>query len=422
MKTNGTRILSIFVLIQLLLLVFSFSSFSQPDYDFSNYTRISGIDRKVGTIYRFIKVKPGVDAIVTITNLTGGVSLNEFDGTSSGFNEAFQPVLQVPGNSNGYAEFNISFVLTGTIIPVIMLEVPITPIDVDGKTSGGKKIFEYDMINWGLGLGSFIDFNLLGGELNISFDPAWLTGRNTAGIDYPGVDTMAKQAMFTVVVPSIPAIVVRVGADNQMNSSEQRLRSIYFKKFTYPYSYLAKPALNSFRGIEKDKKVELQWNLNNDSKLSSVIIEKATSANQFKSIGEVWMTNDGIDQNSFHYSDNMTSEQAYYRLKMVAPNGVISYSNILVFRSNDATAQPFKVYPSVIQSSATVNVKAGKSGPAVFQLVDYSGRVVMQQPIAMQEGDNNIVVNNLGNITTGNYVALVKTGDNKTYNQKIYKQ
>src|SRR5262249_29480166 len=148
-----------------------------------------------------------------------------------------------------------------------------------------------------------------------------------------------------------------------------------------------------------------------------------TTPNQFSAVGQVWMSNEGATQNDFHFSDNMTvNGQAYYRLKMVAANGAVSYSNILVFRSNDVAAQPFKVYPSVIQSSATVNVKAGKSGTALFQLVDYSGRVVMQQPIAVQEGDNNVVVNNLGNITTGNYVALVKTGDNKVYNQKIFKQ
>ena len=135
------------------------------------------------------------------------------------------------------------------------------------------------------------------------------------------------------------------------------------------------------------------------------------------------MSNDGVAKTNFSFADNKAvSGQAYYRLKMVTANGMVSYSNILVFRSGDIAAQPFKVYPSVIQSSATVNIKAGKSGPALFQVVDYSGRVVMQQSVSVQEGDNNLLVNNLGTLTTGNYVALVKTGDNKTFSQKIFKQ
>jgi hypothetical protein len=48
--------------------------------------------------------------------------------------------------------------------------------------------------------------------------------------------------------------------------------------------------------------------------------------------------------------------------------------------------------------------------------------VVIQQDITVQQGANNIVLNNLGNLNRGNYVALVKLEDNQVYNQKIVKQ
>ena len=110
MKANGTRILVFALFVQLLLLVFSFSvSAQRPDYDFSNGTLTSGQNRRVNSTYRYNNVKTGVDAIVRITALTGGVTLNEVDGNGSGFREAFQPVIQVPGHSSGYAEFNINW-------------------------------------------------------------------------------------------------------------------------------------------------------------------------------------------------------------------------------------------------------------------------------------------------------------------------
>ena len=67
--------------------MFSFSSFAQPDYDFSSGSLISGTDRQIGAQYRYTNVKPGVDAIVTITNISAGVKVSAIDA-GSGYNEA----------------------------------------------------------------------------------------------------------------------------------------------------------------------------------------------------------------------------------------------------------------------------------------------------------------------------------------------
>jgi hypothetical protein len=78
-------------------------------------------------------------------------------------------------------------------------------------------------------------------ELNITFTSAnWVDGVNKTGIDYPGIDTTAKQVMFTVVNFSTSTLVVRTGADNTSGgTSQQRLRSLYFQKFSYPSSVLS---------------------------------------------------------------------------------------------------------------------------------------------------------------------------------------
>lgn len=421
MKANGTRFLLIAVFAELLFLLLTLTVKAQPEFDFSNSTLIGGTQRARGAVYRFTQVRPGVDAIVTVADLTGGVTLNDIDG-GSGFRRAFQPVLQVPAHANGYAEFTIRFVIANTILPSIQLEVPMTPIDVDGQTYGSGKVFEFDQIQNLLGLATFLDFNLLGGELNLNLGQNWLTGRNTAGIDYPGVDTLAKQAMFTVVAASVLNMTIRVGADNQSNGSVQRLRSVYFKRFTYPHSALAKPALKKFTGLEKNSKVELQWQLETDHQLSKVVVEKGSSLSQFNAIGEVSMDKAG-NKTNFNYIDNAgVNAVAYYRLKMIGIDGQHTYSNILTFRSANESAQKFKVYPSVVNSSVAVSVRSEKEVAATFQVVDYAGRVVKQQVITVQEGNNNVVVNGLAEINTGNYVVSLKTADNQVHTQKIFKQ
>ena len=212
MKTNGTRIILIVVFLQLLALICSIGASAQPDYNFSNGSLISGTDKQVNARYRFTSVKPGIDAIVTITSITGGIALNQIDG-SSGFKEAFQPVIDLPAHTNGHVEFKIDFVTAGTFTLRVMNEVPATCIDVDGRMRGGFPINEYDMIRKTPGV--YVDYNLLGGELTISYNATWIIGTNISTIDYPGVDTLAKEAMFSTVQANISSMTIRVGGNNQ---------------------------------------------------------------------------------------------------------------------------------------------------------------------------------------------------------------
>lgn len=234
MRTNGTHIMAAAVFVFLLVFFADFVANAQARYEFRNGTRISGTDRKVGAMYRFSNVRTGIDALVSITAITGGVTLTRLDGTSSGFDEALQPEITIPARSSGYVEFTISFVTTGTLLPAIQAEVAITPIDVDGETN---KVYEFDEI-FRSG-SSYVDYNLLGGAIKINYLSGNLVqGINTAGITYNGVDTTAKQVMFSVVNANVSSVILRVGADNQSSTSQDRLRSIYFQKFTYPNSVL----------------------------------------------------------------------------------------------------------------------------------------------------------------------------------------
>jgi hypothetical protein len=164
-------------------------------------------------------------------------------------------------------------------------------------------------------------------------------GKNSAGVDYSGVDTSAKDVMFTVVNANISTLVVRTGAGNKSGSSQQRLRSLYFQKFTYPNSILSQSLLP----------------VNNRN-------ENARAAEE----------------------------------------------------------QPLKVFPSSIKGTVTLKINAGKTGTATFRLIDYSGRTLKQQPVIVQAGANNIVINDLDHIIPGNYIVLLSI-ENKQLNQKVIK-
>ena len=329
MKTTGT--LHIISLV-LLSLVANQSLKAQPKYDFRNATKISGMDRKVGALYRFPNVSAGTDALVTITAITGGLTLNTLDATSSGFAEALQPTITVPAHSSGYVEFTIVFVTTGTAIPVIQTEIPVTPIDVDGQAN---VVYEFDEI-FQTG-SSYVDYTMTGTAVQIGF-PAlnWVRGINTSGITYNGIDTAAKQVMFSVVNANTTTLIVRTGANNVSNQSEQRLRSLYFQKFHYP-------------------------------------------------------------------------------------NSVLTYTPAVSFRTTTSNDPVLKVFPSSFKNSVTVKIKADKAGTSFFKMIDYSGRIIKQQGLPVRAGNNNIVIPDLNNIASGNYIVLL-TMDSLIVTQKIIKQ
>jgi hypothetical protein len=410
MKKRLSKILCLYS-ISLMLICISFSrAIAQPDYVFDTYSLIGGTHLQVGAQYRYTSVKPGVDAIVTITNMVGGAYLDSLDRVATGFLEAFQPLVHIPPYSNGYVEFNFQFVHAGTVIPFPQTEVPVTPIDIDGHSSPGDILQEYDAVD--LGSGGYVDYDALGNEITVSYPSGtWVQGKNIAGPEYPGVDTSigARKVMYTAVNGNVSSMMLRSGADNNSPSSIGRYRSIYFMKFFYPHSVLAAPNLTKFTGNRKGQEVELIWNLSPNNALQKVLVERAYSQTSFVSIGDIALNAPGNISGDYHFKDNKLEYGiVYYRLKFININGGIRYSNVLSFRLNDEIHAAFKIYPTVISDKATVNLTTTKAGQGSLQVLDEKGRLVLQKYFDLQAGENNISVNGFNSLPHGTYVAVVK--------------
>jgi hypothetical protein len=396
-----------------------FTAAAQPDYDFRDPVLVSGTDRQEGSVYLFENVKPGVDAFVTIVTITNGITLAILDD-GSGYPEALQPSLNTKSKKKGYVEMQIDFVYAGTKTPYFQKEVPITCIDVDGMKNTdakGNDLHEFDQIN--MGPGSYVNYTMTGFELDVKQTGSWVTGTNIGGIDYPGRDTLATQVMFTVVNANISTATIRVGVDNSTSDVDAyRLRSVYFKKFVYANGLLAASPLRSFNGVNKNSTITFNASFNSANNLRSVQLEKSIGNNTFSIIGEMFSSVAA----DISFTDNAPAAGTnYYRLKIIAANGEVSYSNLLRFNITESAKQGFKIYPTVIANNTTINITADKTENSAFQLLDLAGRIVYQQGIYLQSGNNVTVLNVLGNINPGNYIAMVKTG-NKIYSQQVVKQ
>ncbi|SMO96197.1 DUF2341 domain-containing protein [Gracilimonas mengyeensis] len=114
-----------------------------PTFSFDTYSLEQGVPEQVNAVYRFTNVASGLDALVTIKAINNAI-LNELDDNSAGDQAAnFSPLFVTQnGTSNGYIDWEIRIVQSGTDIPV-KRSFSMTGLDIDGYQTGGESIRDY---------------------------------------------------------------------------------------------------------------------------------------------------------------------------------------------------------------------------------------------------------------------------------------
>lgn len=381
-----------------------------PIYRFQSPTLIAGSDRQVGAKYRFSNVTTGVDALVSITYMSSGISLQNIDRTADGYQEAFQPEYRINSGVNGYIDFNIQFVNQGTSILRSQALVDASGLDIDGSTSGTRMLMEMNMIDMG---GGVCTFNTTSSHIVVSKIGTAYTAQNITGFLYGAlVDTAASEVMYTVSAANVSGFTYRVGATSTLTSNSTRYASLYFKKFRYPdNSVLSAPSLLSFSGVAANQQTQLQWELSADNNVSSITLEKGVSPQSFSPVIEFWVNMEGNTQREFKYTDKQVTDIAYYRLVIRHADGKVKYSNVLNFRTRNATAPALHVFPTIVNDAVTLQYTSAKMQAASFEVIDYSGRVVWSQAVKLQAGQNNIRIQNLEAIPAGLYITALRSAE-----------
>ena len=399
-----------------LCVLMGFSSHAQPDYVFVNGVLQSGIDLQVGAVYRFSNVKPGIDGIITIQDMTGGMTLNMLDGPS-GFSEAFQPYINCPPKSTGYVEFRLDMVLAGTNTPVVVSELPMTAIDIDGWAFPDDKLYETDAFMTSPEF--FLEYDMLGNDLRIDNSPGWVHATNTAGITYDGIDTIQRNVMVGAIHRNVSSVVFRTGAENRSVNGMTRLRSVYFKRFYFASGLLPESAIRSFQGHRSGDDVLVEWKLSGASPVRRVTLEKSLDGRSFSSIRSLAV--DAEDHSlSAQYEDRNAEGRVFYRLRVESMAGSLEYSRVLTFQGS-AQVSGLKLYPSIVQSSVSVQVNMDQAGEAGVTLYDIAGHLVQSRTVRVYAGQNQLMIDGLDRLQRGAYIVQVKTGT-QAMNGRIIKQ
>lgn len=89
---------------------------------------------------------------------------------------------------------------------------------------------------------------------------------------------------------------------------------------------------NELSGVVMNGKVNLQWSFETDNNISTVVLERGNTPNSFRDRAIFWLNFDGSHKSDFKYTDTRGKKKsAYYRLKIIAADGEVYYSNLLHF-------------------------------------------------------------------------------------------
>ena len=378
-----------------------------PIYKFNNSVLQSGTANATGAVYRFANASTGIDALVTVTGMSGGISLRNIDRTADGYAEALQPEYRVSGNTNGYIDFTITFVTAGTDVAISQAIVAATGLDIDGSSHDGN-LYEYNRIDMG---GGTYEYNSYNSQVVIAQTGTAFTCTNVTGVLFGAlVDTSAKEVMFSVTSTNVSSMTFRVGANNQTGSTSTRYASLYFKKFIYQHFPLAISNLLSFEGTADHNNVKLKWELSSAGTYKKIVLEKSNNATDFSQVVEYPIVSGEGNIKEYDYTDNtITGDIVFYRLKATEGSGKIEYSNILSFRFDSRIKAQLKVYPTFITSLATASLYVTESTGAVVYVTDFSGRVVKQQHVQLSVGSNTFTINGFERFLKGNYIISIRT-------------
>ncbi len=385
----------------------------------STPTLLSGTNLALGSSYRFNNVATNTYAIVTIASATGGASVQILDDNLLTKPEAFSPRVVLPGNSNGMVSFNIAFYNNNTNASVKIDTLAVTAMDIDGSAS----LHEADALD--LGATSLLSYQSSALEIGVTQNGNEYLGTNIAGIEYTGVDTAAKQVMFTVSNKKISQFIYKAGANNQYTDSVSRQKGIYFKAFTYPTINILPLKILSFTANSNEKNITLNWLTQNEINSKHFEVERSYDGANFTNIAFVLDGFENGNKKLYSYKDvDALTQQAsniYYRLKQVDIDGRFTYSQIIAVKKGTNNTAAIQIMPNPFTDHVQIQYTAKQATVATLTIVSTNGKQVHVQKLNLSKGFNNFYATGLNNLSSGLYVATLMINDNIVATQKIIK-
>ena len=169
--------------------------------------------------------------------------------------------------------------------------------------------------------------------------------------------------------------------------------------------------------------VKVAWSTTDEMNAAYFDVERSTNATDFISVGQVNASESSNPVHTYSMNDqlyNIDVNIIYYRLRIVDQSGKFVYSKIIPVKL-DQPETNVSVYPNPVDSYTILNLHSNSQSTGVLRVIDNSGRQIMTKSISVSNGNNSIMIDQLGNLPKGMYVVQVLL-NNTLYNEKLMKK
>lgn len=168
----------------------------------------------------------------------------------------------------------------------------------------------------------------------------------------------------------------------------------------------------------------LTWVTESETKNDHFDIERSIDGINYTSLGRVAGNGTTSDTKNYQYADpiNSSAKIIYYRLRIVDLDGKITYSKLIALRMDGLVSlNNFTTYPNPFISDVKLQMSSTRELPAIIRINNMAGQQQTLRNVTLQNGENIILIKDLGNLNSGMYVMEIITEEGRIV-QKITKQ
>ena len=182
-------------------------------------------------------------------------------------------------------------------------------------------------------------------------------------------------------------------------------------------------SIRSFTGSRQLGGHVLNWQVNCNSNAGvSMVLERSGDGRQFTPVHSV-RTDTIRCLQPFSYTDAAPlAGTNYYRLKVVSPDGKISYSNLVVLINADKGVELISIEPNpVVNGFFHLNISSARTVALDLSIVDMRGRSIRRQRVNAINGFSSFRIE-VGDLAAGTYMITVQAPDDKPHTLRFVKE
>ncbi len=172
----------------------------------------------------------------------------------------------------------------------------------------------------------------------------------------------------------------------------------------------------NFSGNRTGNRNQLSWTTGNEQNNLGFEVQRSTDGQNYTTIAFVnTLAPGGSTSNlTYNFSDaNLAGAVQYYRLRQVDVNNQGRYSAVVRIRGAQGTVLTIEgIAPNPVHNSLIASISSPAKNFLNLQVVDMTGRIILQQKVSILEGTNVIPVN-VSSLGSGIYLLKAVSPDNK---------